>query len=692
MEQGAPGVLSPRARDQEMRAGLRGSLYRTLLLLFLAFLFIPLVAFFVAVGYLSQRQAADQVSGQLNSVASLQKSQIDQWISERGRTMQILAGQPGLIDSARALLLAADPQSAEAVAARIDLHRRLDAAKQADPQYFVFLIANADSQVVFATSSEYDKLIVSQKEFFSEVLGRQREHVQLPGFDKSIVPGDPLLYGGQPFMAASAPILDEKGEFRGVLAGLIAARALDNILANIEGLSAGRAYLFDNDGRLLASSVTETLALTGSFAANQQIALVSKADPNTGEHPVVAGVRYGNFRSEDVFGHGEWYTYYTLKGVTPDDPRYGTSLTGLALFVEQPASVALAGVQQLQLILVGAALLGGLAMLLGGFLMARSVVRPVRALTETAVSIAGGNLDQTVDIRRTDEIGLLARAFNTMTGELRELYTDLEEKVAARTQDLERANTQVIRRALQLQTSTEVAQAATSILNTDRLLDRVVNLVRDRFGFYHVQVFLLSPDERWAVLRASTGEVGRQMLERKHRLEVGGHSLIGFVTAQRVAHVAMDVGSDEFHRFNPMLPETRAELAIPLKIGDRLLGALDVQSTDVDAFTSEDIALFESLAAQISVAIENARLFESTRHSVRRERTVKDLGDKIRGSLDIDQILETTARELNNALGASRTVVRVGTAPTPPAATRPGGTAAPAGGNGNAGEGSENPS
>lgn len=685
MEQGAPGVLSPRARDQEMRAGLRGSLYRTLLLLFLA-LFILLVALFVIVGYVSQDQATKQVSAQLDSVAALQKAQIDQWISERGRTMQILAGQPGLIDSARTLLLAADPQGADATAARIDLRRRLDAARQADPEYFVFLLARADSQVVFATSAEYDRLIISQKDFFSEVLQNEREYVQLPGFDKSIVPNDPLLYGGQPFMAASTPILDENGEFRGVLAGLIAARALDEILANIEGVSAGRAYLFDNDGRLLASSVTETLTLSGNFAGNPQIALVSKPDPNTGEHPVITGARYGNFRNEDVFGHGEWYTYYTLKGVTPDDPRYGTSLTGLALFVEQPANVALAGVLQLQLMLLASGLLGGALMALVAFLTARSIVRPVRALTETAVSIAGGNLDQTVDIRRTDEIGLLARAFNAMTGELRGLYTGLEEKVAARTQDLEHANAQVVRRALQLQTSTEVAQAATSILDTDRLLDRVVNLVRDRFGFYHVQVFLLSPDGRWAVLRASTGDVGRQMLERRHRLEVGSHSLIGFVTAQRVAHVAMDVGSDEFHRFNPLLPETRAELAIPLMIGDRLMGALDVQSTDVDAFTSEDIALFESLAAQISVAIENARLFESTRQSVRRERTVKDLGDKIRGSLDIDQILETTARELNNALGASRTVVRVGTATTPPAATPPGGTASPAGGNGNAGE------
>ncbi len=176
------------------------------------------------------------------------------------------------------------------------------------------------------------------------------------------------------------------------------------------------------------------------------------------------------------------------------------------------------------------------------------------------------------------------------------------------------------RRAAQLQTAAEVARDTTASLNLDELLPRAVDYVRDRFGFYHASIFLLDDSRRNAFVRASTGEAGREMLDRGHVLGVGSKSVVGTVTATGEPLVVNDVDRDPTHRPNPLLPDTRAEMAVPLKIGDRVIGALDVQSTSVDAFTQDDLAVLETLADQIAVAVDNSRTYELVRSAVQETR------------------------------------------------------------------------
>ncbi|HLF01227.1 MAG TPA: GAF domain-containing protein, partial [Anaerolineales bacterium] len=171
----------------------------------------------------------------------------------------------------------------------------------------------------------------------------------------------------------------------------------------------------------------------------------------------------------------------------------------------------------------------------------------------------------------------------------------------------------VRRRTAQLTTAAEIGRAATGSLDPDELLSRTINLIRDRFGYYHASIFLLDEKGQNAVVRESTGEVGRILKERRHTLGVGSQSVIGYVTAQRKPRVALDVGHDAVHFKNPLLPETRSELAIPLLAGDRLLGALDVQSTEPNAFTATDVSVLQTLADQLAIAINNAELFNSQR-------------------------------------------------------------------------------
>jgi GAF domain-containing protein len=205
-----------------------------------------------------------------------------------------------------------------------------------------------------------------------------------------------------------------------------------------------------------------------------------------------------------------------------------------------------------------------------------------------------------MEAQRNEEAQILANQ------ELRTLQSDLEQRVRERTELLNR-------RASQLQASADVGRAITSINNLDELLNRVTSLVSERFGYYHVGVFLLDPSGENAILRASNSLGGKTMLERGHVLAVGSKSMVGYVTQNREPRIAMDVGQDAVHFDNPDLPQTRSEITLPLVVGGRLLGALDVQSSDAEAFTKEDITVLQVLADQVSIAIDNATLFSESR-------------------------------------------------------------------------------
>ncbi|MBC7809728.1 MAG: GAF domain-containing protein, partial [Burkholderiales bacterium] len=176
------------------------------------------------------------------------------------------------------------------------------------------------------------------------------------------------------------------------------------------------------------------------------------------------------------------------------------------------------------------------------------------------------------------------------------------------------------RRARQLQTSAQVSQFASSVLDLSILLPRLVDLIRDAFGYDHVQIFLMNDIDDFAHLTASTGEAGQQLLAIRHKLQKGSASVIGQVTANVVPVVALDTADARVvHRPNPYLPFTRSEMALPLIIKGEVVGALDVQSNLPNFFSEEDVNVLTTLAAQISVAIDNARLFE------RAERRASDM-------------------------------------------------------------------
>lgn len=192
-----------------------------------------------------------------------------------------------------------------------------------------------------------------------------------------------------------------------------------------------------------------------------------------------------------------------------------------------------------------------------------------------------------------------------LLSELSSERATLEQRIQDRTLSLDK-------RTAQLRAVAEAGKSITSFRNLSELLQQTTQLIHKNFGYYHVGIFLLDERREYAVLAASNSEGGRRMLEHQHQLKVGEEGIVGFVTQHAEARIALDVGADAVFFNNPDLPDTRSEMALPLVVGGQVLGALDVQSTEPQAFTDDDISTLQILAEQIAVGIQNANLFSET--------------------------------------------------------------------------------
>ncbi|HNT73896.1 MAG TPA: GAF domain-containing protein [Anaerolineae bacterium] len=248
------------------------------------------------------------------------------------------------------------------------------------------------------------------------------------------------------------------------------------------------------------------------------------------------------------------------------------------------------------------------------------------------------------------------------------LVARLEQKVRELTEalksnaDLNEQHAQLLketqRRAILLAAGAKVAQSITSILDLDELLQATVKIIGEEFGFYYVGVFLVEPGTDWLVLRAGLGEAGAAMVAADHRLKIGGLSMVGAATSRRKAISARDVGVAPVHFKNPHLPLTRSEMALPLILGNEIIGALTVQSVEENAFSQDDVKALQTMADQLAVAIRNATTYlENTRLLANAERRTRlleaaaEVGRRVTSILDTDTLLKETVDILCDAYG-----------------------------------------
>lgn len=454
-------------------------------------------------------------------------------------------------------------------------------------------------------SDSFDKLVLVDRDGRELVaVSRTETHVQLgdrSAADEYKIPKStgqtyysPVRFTettGEPLLTIAMPTLEVRsGVVTGILIADIRFRPIWNLLASIPLGEGGSAYIVDSQNRVIAHTNPSVVLRNTSFVVPGQ----------DGVYPGLNNTDVVLATDRIIFGEQK----FILVSDTP--------------LAEAFASLINTELTIVALLLIGMVVAGGL-----GLIAARQIVRPIEALVATAQTISAGDLSHQAQITRDDEIGSLAKAFNSMTAQLRDLIGSLELRVAERTAELtqrsreleklnlelETATRQAERRAAQLAASTQVARAISQVRDLDELLSQVTRLISDTFDYYHVGIFTKDELGRFAVLRAASSEGGQRMLTRGHKLIIGQQGIVGYVTGAGQPHVALDVGADATHFDNPDLPDTRSEMALPLRVGDQIFGALDIQSLHEAAFTKEDVTVLAALADQIVIAIENARLF-----------------------------------------------------------------------------------
>ncbi|MEW6286443.1 MAG: GAF domain-containing protein [Chloroflexota bacterium] len=248
-----------------------------------------------------------------------------------------------------------------------------------------------------------------------------------------------------------------------------------------------------------------------------------------------------------------------------------------------------------------------------GWLAGIQIADPVLELAKATANVreTGKRLELRTGIR---ELNRVIESFNNLLDTLQADKEQLRQQTAslsAQNEEIRQTVDLLEKRASQLEIISEIVKATTSIENLQTLLPRITTAISERMGYYHVGIFLVDDNREYAVLRAANSPGGQRMLARGHKLKIGRSGIVGYAAAVSIPRIALDVGADATYFDNPDLPGTRSEMALPLIIGGQVIGVLDVQSTQPNAFQEEDVRLLNILADQIAVAIQNARSYET---------------------------------------------------------------------------------
>lgn len=567
----APAVLKSFIRPRTIQS----RLVRLVTLL----VFIPSLAFIITsviVGWLVGQQ---QAISQLDSVASLKQSAVEKWILDLKYDM-VLELVPQPLGLRAKVLMNSDSTSAQYQEAYAAQFKRLNDSITLQKRFSEFLIFDSKGLVILSTNPDLEKKNFSSEKYFRE--GLKGVFISTPLYD---------LSQGAYMVVLAQPIVFE-GETIGVFAGRASLQYLSDIMSGRAGLGqTGETYLVDSNFAAL------TPLLQHEFKSGNYVQ--TEATTQAIQNKKTSSGMYTGYNGKGVIGVYKWLPELQM-----------------ALIAEQTQTEAFAALFttlgiNLAVTIIALTLAIWMAVIFG-----RNTGAPITHLANIAGQIASGDLSATAPVERLDEIGLLATAFNSMTSQLRLALVGLEERVKSRTLELETANQEAQKNAKELKIISEVSRILASEQNIDKLLPLITHLISDRFNFYHVGIFLLDDSQTYAVLRAANSPGGQRMLARRHMLEVGLTGIVGFVAQKGQPRIALDTGADAVFFNNPDLPDTHSEMALPLNLRGKIIGVLDVQSTQPAAFTEIDAATLSILAEQVAIAIGNARLFNETQQAL----------------------------------------------------------------------------
>jgi signal transduction histidine kinase/HAMP domain-containing protein len=595
--------------------GMRGGLGKTLLTAFLLLAIVPLST---VTWYATQRERNDiqrEVTAKLSSVAAMVEAQVRQCLENRIVDLAPLAASPNTQEHVSALITNPAEASTARDALSVELHNLL----AQDSGFRGLAVLDGAGRVLISTDTGTDPpfevllmqqtiTLVAEQAFGLQALASPAE------------PSSTLDPTNDMRLIAIQRITGPDAETLGLLVGWLSPCDMVQTMQAVSGLGkAGEIYLVDtksvrvSDGQKVTSPGIEA-ALSGKS--------------REGLHENYAGV--------PVIGVYRW-----IPGL------------GLALVAEQAQEEAFAPTDSVTAAIVGAMLVVALVTAVIAAAVTRQITHPIVQLTESALSIAEGDMEQRVPVTMfsRDEIGILAYVFNRMAAELKTLYDDLEEKVAQRTALLQEANYQIQRRAIQLATTVEVSQAATSILEPDQLLREVVRLVHDSFAYSYVGIYLLDDDGKQALLQEATGGGEKMAVVKAKPVPVENDSAVGqAVLAGKPCIIRWDAERAQEMFFSPYI---RAEAALPLRMGDQTIGVLDILSTEEEDFDADGISALQNVANQITIALKNAHAYAVEREAAKRLRELDR--SKRRFLANMSHELRTP---LTNIIGFSRLMLK----------------------------------
>jgi len=414
-------------------------------------------------------------------------------------------------------------------------------------------------------------------------------------------------------ITSSVPVYDDVGEFRGVAGVDI---TLATITERVSGLSIGEtgyAFLIDSGGRVIAMpnvglsdfNLTEEELLRGDI---ENLSLINRVSLEV--FGVLAKMTSGQtgMRLVELNGSNRYIAYkpipivgYSLGIVISEEELLQQFVETNEILASETRSTIFNAAGVIVFLLSIAAL--------ASYGIGNSITAPLQKLTNVAKKVASGDLDARAEVTTGDEIGILGDTLNKMSSTAQDLVANLEALVTERTQVIEK-------RVTQIQAVAEVGKAVAAQRELEELLNRATHLISNRFGFYHVGIFLMDTRNEYVVLRAANSSGGKEMLEREHKLRVGTEGIVGTVAGSDQARIALDVGEDSVYFDNPDLPQTRSEMALPLIAGGEVLGVLDVQSIKAYAFSEDDVPALQILADQLATAVQNARLLRDTQEAL----------------------------------------------------------------------------
>ena len=426
---------------------------------------------------------------------------------------------------------------------------------------------------------------------------------------------------GEPFIVISAPSYDlRSGELLGLLVANFRFKPVWDAMSGAQVPGSGIVYVVDAENRVVAHRDP------GVVLGGTQFEI-----PEDGINPGLTGEGVAIASTSSQFGTQEFFIVAELVANEALSLAYETLLTIGFVFVISVIFAAIVSV-----------------------LAARQIVLPIENLASTANVIAAGDFSQRVEMERKDEIGILANAFNRMTDQLANLINSLEVRVQERTRTIT--------------TSSDVGRRLSTILDRNELVEAVVTQVQKAFDYYHVHIYLMDEQEQHLVMAGGTGEAGQKMLASQHKINIG-QGLVGRAAMTNAPVLVADVESDAEWLPNPLLPHTKAETAVPIAVGERVLGVLDVQQDKEYGLSEDDVELLVSITNQVAIALQVAEYLESTQTQARQEAISNEIAEKIRSAKNVEQALQIAVRELGRALDAPKTrvILKNGSAQMPAA-------------------------